>query len=150
MKFKIVLSAAVTATLLSACASPPHTIPAAYVSDRPFQEKSCAALEADLERNAEQASPLQFDLKDKANVDAVQAGLTVLFFPMAIFLEGGDGDDAREYARLKGERKALVSAVKAKNCAIDLSKTDVMAAPCIPSKGKKCPSTLEQRLPILN
>ena len=40
----------------------------------------------------------------------------VLFWPTLFFLEGGDGAEAAEYARLKGERDALEQAYTQKKC----------------------------------
>jgi len=134
------------ATLLSACASPPDDIPATYVSDRPFRSQDCAQLDDALEKNAEQAGSLRFDLHNKANVDAAQTGIALIFLPTLLFLEGGDGEDAQEYARLKGERKALAAVVRDKGCDIDLEKTDVTAKACDPARGEKCHPALLQRI----
>lgn len=135
--------------LVTACASPPDQIPATYVSGRTYAAMDCTQLEGALEANAERAGELRFQLQDKANVDATQAGIGVIFWPTLLFLEGGDGDDAKEYARLKGERKALVAAVRDKACPIDLDKTDMTADACDPKRGEKCPSALARRIPAL-
>lgn len=135
--------------LLAACASPPDQIPATYVSGKAYTALGCPELESALETNAERAGELRFQLQDKANIDATQAGIGVIFFPTLLFLEGGDGDDAKEYARLKGERKALVAAVRDKGCPIDLERTDMTAAACDARRGEKCPPAFVQRIPAL-
>ncbi len=43
----------------------------------------------------------------------------VLFWPTLFFLEGGDGPEAAEYARLKGERDAIEKVSIQKKCAIE-------------------------------
>lgn len=133
---------------LGACASPPSEIPGTYVSAKQFADLNCDGLEHALEENAQRASALQFQLQNKANVDATQAGIGVLVWPMFLFLEGGDGADASEYAHLKGERKALVSVVKQKKCAIDLEQTNVIAQPCT-GDATDCPPALARRFPML-
>ena len=51
---------------------------------------------------------LYIQLKTKADNDAAQMGIgLVLFWPALFFLQGGDGPEAIEYARLKGEYDAL-------------------------------------------
>lgn len=42
----------------------------------------------------------------------------ILFWPALFFLEGGDGPQAAEYSRLKGEREALQQALVQKKCSI--------------------------------
>lgn len=109
----------------------------------------CPQIEAELETNAGEISELQFVLKDKANVDAAQMGIGMIFFPTLLFLEGGDGEEAKQYSRLKGERRALVRQVAKKNCLIDLSETDMAAANETCPEGKKCPPALVRRIPLL-
>lgn len=43
----------------------------------------------------------------------------VLFWPTLFFLEGGDGPQAQEYARLKGERDAIERVSIQKKCGIE-------------------------------
>ena len=42
----------------------------------------------------------------------------ILFWPTLFFLEGGDGPEAAEYARMKGEIDALETISIQKNCGI--------------------------------
>jgi hypothetical protein len=47
-------------------------------------------------------------LAAEAGADTAQMAIgLVLFWPALFFLEGGDGPEAAEYARLKGEYEAL-------------------------------------------
>lgn len=55
-------------------------------------------------RVSRRAGELQASLKQKADGDAMQMGVgMLLFWPALFFLEGGDGAQAQEYSRLKGE-----------------------------------------------
>jgi len=139
---------------LGACASPPEDIPATYVSMKTYAGLTCEQIEAELESNAEKTSELQFILKDKADVDAAQMGIGVIFFPTLLFLEGGSGEEAKEFARLKGARRALSGQVGKQDCAIDLNDTDVTLAAeaCRDNAqhgGKECPPAIVRRVPLL-
>jgi hypothetical protein len=138
--------------LLGACASPPTDIPAAYVPMKTYADLNCQQIETKLESNAVEIGKLQFILQDKANVDASQMGIGIFFFPTLLFLEGGDGEEAKRYARLKGERRALAGQVAQKNCPINLNDTDMTLTDevcrpipdsnlmeCIPIIGRRVP-----------
>ncbi len=63
---------------------------------------------------------LHAQLKSTADADAAQMGIgLVLFWPTLLFLEGGDGPEAQEYARLKGERDAIEAVSIRKKCGIE-------------------------------
>ncbi len=47
----------------------------------------------------------------------------ILFWPALFFLEGGDGAEAMEYARIKGEREAIEKRSIEQKCAIEFQKT---------------------------
>ena len=60
-------------------------------------------------------------------VIVLKSNVYILFWPTLFFLEGGDGPQAQEYARLKGERDAIGKVAVVKKCAIEfapLSKTE--------------------------
>ncbi|MBC8267467.1 MAG: hypothetical protein H8E36_01830 [Rhodospirillaceae bacterium] len=117
-----------------------------------YADLSCKQIETKLESNAVETGKLQFILQDKANVDASQMGVGIFFFPTLLFLEGGDGEDAKRYARLKGERRALAGQVAHKNCPINLNDTDMTLRKevcrnipdtdqmeCLPTIGRRIP-----------
>lgn len=110
-------SAAIFATL-GACATPSAKIPAAYVSPVQFQSYSCKQLAEEASRLASRSTQAQTTQDSKASQDAagMAIGLLVLW-PMLLFNEG-DGAEAAEVARLKGEMQAIEEASKAKNCNI--------------------------------
>jgi hypothetical protein len=65
----------------------------------------------------------------KAHGDKVKMGVgLVLFWPTLFFLKG-DGAEAQEYARLKGQHEALESAYTQKNCQSVLSNSSPPTTP---------------------
>ena len=62
-------------------------------------------------------------VKSTADTDEVQMGVgLILFWPVLFFLEGGDGPEAAEYARLKGEADAIDRAAITKKCGVEIEK----------------------------
>ncbi len=150
----IKLNTAMLLVVLSACASPPGGIPATYVPMETYAGLDCEHIQLELERNAEETGELQYTLQDKANVDAAQMSIGIFFFPTLLFLEGGDGKDAKKYARLKGERRALAGQVSKKSCPIDLNETDMTLTGEVCRNNAKtgqneCLPTIGRRIPLL-
>jgi len=80
--------------------------------------KITIAMETD--RVSRRVQSLNATLKKTASDDSAQMAVgMILFFPALFFLEGGDGPDAQEYARLKGESDALQTAAVQKKCMIN-------------------------------
>lgn len=116
---KRVLNICVLATLLG-CASNPDNIQKSSVSELIYQDYDCKQIALESDRVSKRASELYVHLKGKAKGDAIQTGVGVLLFWPALFLlEGGDGPEAQEYARLTGEYEALESVAIKKRCSID-------------------------------
>jgi hypothetical protein len=108
---------AVSLVVLSGCASSPDNIAATSVSTLQYENHSCRQIAAEVERVERQVNDLYYRLDKKATGDAVQMGVgLVLFWPALFFLEGGDGPEAAEYSRLKGEMQALEKVAIRKNC----------------------------------
>ena len=64
-------------------------------------------------------SMLYGQLKKKAGDDQAQMAVgLILFWPALFFLEGGDGPQAAEYTRLKGDREAIDRVARFKDCSI--------------------------------
>lgn len=102
---------------LAGCASQPNDIQTSYVSDSQYQNHDCDQLGLEAGRVETRAAELHGQLKDTADRDAAQMGVgLVLFWPTLFFLEGGDGVQANEYARLKGEREAIERTSIQKKC----------------------------------
>ena len=115
---KKILAAAITVAL-SGCASDPANITAASVSPMQYSEYNCKQINAELGRVNVRKADLHVRLKEKADNDAVQMGVgMLLLWPTLFFLEGGDGPEAAEYSRLKGEQEALEKTAIEKQCMI--------------------------------
>lgn len=107
--------------LLAACASQPEEIQTAYVSPIQYQDYNCKQLSGELARVTRRASDLKGQLRKTADDDEVQMGVgLILLWPTLFFLEGGDGPQAQEYARLKGERDAIEITSIQKECGLKI------------------------------
>lgn len=93
---------------LTACATAPKKIAAQYVSPLQYKSYDCDTITMEQSRIERRTNELYHSLKKDASNDAWQMGVgLVLFWPVLFALEGGDGPEASEYARLKGEYEAL-------------------------------------------
>jgi hypothetical protein len=107
----------VIAGLISGCASQPEKIQTTYISPLQYKDYDCDQVAAELERVTRRANELNGSLKTAANNDAAAMAVgMILFWPALFFLEGGDGPEAAEYSRLKGERDALEKVAIQKKC----------------------------------
>jgi hypothetical protein len=116
-KMAVVLSAVSIA--MTGCATSPDKIPAQSVSTIPYEQYNCKQVAADSDRVSRRVGELQSSLQKTASNDQAQMAVgMILFWPALFFLEGGDGPEAAEYARLKGERDALEIVSIRKECGI--------------------------------
>ena len=53
----------------------------------------------------------------------------VLFWPALFFLEGGDGPEAAEYSRLKGEQEAVGRTIRKRDCDVEVAEFEPPAPP---------------------
>jgi len=110
------------AIAVSACASQPDEIHTTHVSDLQYQEYDCDQLRAEAVRVSDRANDLRRSLKETADADAAQVGVgLILFWPALFLVEGGDGVEANEYARLKGEKEAIERVSVLKKCAVNFT-----------------------------
>lgn len=114
---KIATSIAIAA-IASSCASKAVDIEAAYVSPALYQNLTCEQLALEAQNVSGRAIAASGAQDKRAGQDqaAMAVGL-VLFWP-AMFLAKGDGAQAGEVARLKGEMKAIEQASLSKSCGI--------------------------------
>lgn len=106
-----------TVVSLTACATHPDRIPVSYASPIQYQDYNCTQISGELQRVSRRVDDLQGSLAGKASGDAWQMGIgLVLFWPALFFLEFGDGPEAQEYGRLKGERDTLEKTAIQKEC----------------------------------
>ena len=110
--------------LLVGCATAPEKLPTTYVSPLQYKSYSCDQLGMEMHRISSRVNQLRGVLKEEADNDAAQMGIgLVLFWPALFFLEGGDGPQAAEFSRLKGEFEAMEQAAIQKNCSINIQKS---------------------------
>ncbi len=135
----IVLVVTAMAAAVIGCATPPQKIAATYVSPMQFQNLECDQVIAEMKRVNRRCGELYMSLKKTADTDKKQMGVgMILFWPALFALEGGDGPEATEYARLKGEREALEKAGIQKKC--DTSLFPPRIEKSLEEKKKKKPS----------
>jgi hypothetical protein len=92
---------------LSGCAAGPDKIATTYISPLQYNTYNEEQIGGELERVNVRISELEGRLKKKEDGDKLKTTIgVVLFWPTLFFLDG-NGPDAQEYARLKGERDAL-------------------------------------------
>ncbi len=119
--YKNSLVCAIGFSALVGCATPPEEMHAAYVSPTQFNGLNCAQLSEELERVSGREIELHAQLKTLADDDATQMGVgLILLWPTLFFLEGGDGVQAAEYSRLKGEGDAVEKMMIRNQCSNEL------------------------------
>jgi hypothetical protein len=116
------------AATLSACAASPKKIEAAYVSPTKFQSLSCDQIAMERSAVAHRANVLYHSLKKRSTGDAAKMGLgAVLFLPTLFFLKG-NGAQAAEFARIKGDYTALRLNAEDRGCDIAFEDIEKLAA----------------------
>lgn len=122
---KLGASLCVATLALSACASNPDSIDAAYVSPLKYASYDCGQLGTEIGYINQRTNTLYSNLAAKRRADNWQMGVgLVLFWPTLFALEGGDGADAAEYAQLKGEFEALRQVSTEKRCNLAMQSPD--------------------------
>lgn len=119
-----------SASLLTACASHSDEIASQYTSPMMYSGFTCNQISMEMASISRRASSLGGQIDEKANGDAWQTGIGIALFWPALFFIDGDGANAQEYGRLKGEMEALEKAAIQKDCTVDM-------AEIIPPKQKK-------------
>ena len=111
------------ALLLTSCASSPDKIATSYVSPMQYSEYNCKQLGMEMERINRRVGELYGRLDKEAGADTAQMAVgLILFWPALFLLEGGDGPEAQEYARLKGEMEAIETVAIQKECNLTIPK----------------------------
>ena len=107
----------VTGIFLVSCASDPSDLGGQYVPASTYSNLTCDKIASSLRTKNNRLSNLYAKLDKKRSNDNIQTGVGMLiFWPALLFLEGGDGPEAAEYRRLKGEVEALGEASNNKDC----------------------------------
>ena len=116
------VSCAALGAALSACASSSDKITAAYVSPIQYQNYSCSQLGEEAARVSARVAQLSGIQDQKASNDALITGVAIVVFWPAAFFVNGNGENASELARLKGEFEAIEKASIQKSCGIQFQK----------------------------
>ena len=103
---------------LAACADKADEIAPSYVSPMMYREMSCQQMVTEAQGVANRATAASLAQDKKATNDAVAVGVGAVLFWPALFFIKGDGAQAAEVARLKGEMTAIQQAATMKNCNI--------------------------------
>jgi len=107
------------ALALAGCASSAAEIKPSYVSPLQYQHLSCPQIAAEAERVSRRAAEASGVQDQNSSRDAwTTAGAIILFWPAAFFVKG-DGQNAAELARLKGEFEALERVSIEKRCGLE-------------------------------
>lgn len=146
MKTKILVALGVAGVAMSGCATNPNNIAAQSVSPLQYEQYNCNQIGAETERVNRRAGELHGRLEKTANNDTAQMVVgAVLFWPALFFLEGGDGPEAAEYARIKGEKDALERVAVLKECGTVASKPPVEQEAMQPVAGQQTTQPVEQK-----
>lgn len=127
-------------SLLSGCASSPDKMETSYVSPVKYKHYDCDQLVEEHENISRHERALYQSLDKDASGDTAQMAIgLVIFWPALFFLEGGDGAQAVEYSRLKGEKVAIEKASVQKKCSAD----QIADLEVVKYTGKKLPMNIK-------
>jgi len=131
--------------MLFGCATQPEKIDTAHVSSLLYEDYSCQQLLLEADRVSRRVQELNTSPGTSADsddtlfltmvdvLDEIQTAVGFIFlWPTLFWVEGGDGPEATEYGRLKGEYKALQKTAIAKNCPMVITgpvKQEITSAP---------------------
>lgn len=113
-----VIALVAAAAMVSSCASKAKDIKASYVSSTLYQNLSCAQLREEAMSVSSRAAAASGEQDKQAGGDAAAVAVGVVLFWPALFFAKGDGAQAAEVARLKGEMEAIEKASLRNNCGI--------------------------------
>jgi len=122
VKHLTIASAAIAAISLCGCAKNSSEITASYVSPIPYEALACRQIADEAQRISSRAM-ITAGLQDqKASQDAALVAVGAVIFWPALFALNGDGPQAAELSRLRGEMDALEQASARKRCGIDFQR----------------------------
>lgn len=112
--------AASFAVLLCGCASSASDIPTQYISPLTYRDYTCSQIQGEMESVSRRVAELAGQVDKRASGDAVKMGVGLILLWPTLFFISGDGPQAVEYGRLKGEFEALEKAAIRQNCGINV------------------------------
>jgi hypothetical protein len=102
--------------VVGGCANTASQVTAAYVSPYLYENLTCPQLADEASRLSARAAVAAGVQDQKATGDAIATGVALVLFWPAAFLVKGDGPQAAELARLKGEMEAVEQVATRKRC----------------------------------
>ncbi len=120
MKNLIMISASCLYVFLSVgCATPANEIPAQSVSEYQYKNYECNQISNEAQRLINRANELAIQINEQASDDGTATAIGLILFWPALFFIDGDGPEALEYGRIKGEYEALKKVSIRKDCGIE-------------------------------
>jgi len=105
---------------IAGCATKPSEIPESYVSPLQYQPYDCNMLTQEMASLSTRVAQTKASLKKKSDGDSTAMGIGMILFWPALFALDGDGVEAQEYSRIKGEYRAVEKAMIMKKCDMTL------------------------------
>jgi uncharacterized protein YcfL len=129
--------AVLAALTLVGCASKSSEITPTYVSPMMYQSFTCQQLAAEATRVSAAAAAAAGQQDSQVTKDAVATTVGVVIFWPALFLIGGDKQNAAQLAQLKGQMDAIEQTSIQKNCGIQFRQAQQGAPPPTAYSGQK-------------
>lgn len=108
--------------VMASCAKSADNIEASYVSPLKYKGYGCRQIAGEMKRISARAAKLAGVVDSNATNDGVATAVAIVIFLPAAFFIKGNGPEAVEYAKLKGEMDTLEKVAKKKNCNIKIKK----------------------------
>jgi hypothetical protein len=115
MKLGLIWAAAAS-LVVTGCATGSDGIATAYSSPLKYQGYDCQQLAIEDSELASRVSQLKGVIDHRATNDKIAVGVGVVVFWPALFFIKGDGAEAADYARMKGDHEAITHAAMMKGC----------------------------------
>ena len=119
------------------CADSAKDIPTQYVSPLTYENYNCNQIGGELERLTRHVSELAGQVDQRSSNDSAKMAIGLILFWPSLFFINGNGPEAQEYGRLKGEYDALEKVSIQKECGYEFREL-------VPPE-QKTPETQERR-----
>ena len=117
MRSRLVRALALLPAILAVgCAHSSDEIAAQPVPTSTFDSYECSKIAGEGDRMAARLAELKTEVDETADDDELTTTVGILVFPPLLFFLKGDGAEANEYSRLKGEYAALQEVAVQKQC----------------------------------
>ena len=98
------------------CAESAKDIPTQYVSPLTYEDYNCKQIGGELERLTRRVNELAYQVDKRASNDSAKMTVGLILFWPTLFFINGNGPEAQEYGRLKGEYETLEKVSIQKEC----------------------------------